>query len=214
MSSDRQITLAVVLFPGFEPLDVIGPIEIFGMAPEINIYYVAEVAGSVKGAVGNVQLHAQFSFQDVVSGAVPVPAWLLVPGGFGTRTEVTNNQMLNFLRHVGPQVELCMSVCTGTSLLAASGLLDGRKATTNKRVFEWVITNSSNVEWIRAARWVQDGKFVTSSGVTAGMDMAVRVLKDMLGTERAEQAALHTEYLPSTDSTLDPFADPAFVPPV
>jgi putative intracellular protease/amidase len=210
----RQVTLGVLLFPGFEPLDVIGPVELFACAAEVSIVFISERPGSIPASKGSVQLIASTSFDDILSEKQPVPDWLLVPGGVGTRMEVKNPSILQFVSAVGPKASLCMSVCTGTALLAASGILDGFKATSNKRAFDWVASNSDKVKWERQARWVHDGNFVTSSGVSAGMDMAVYVLKATLGEERASEIAAYVEYLPATDAAADPFADLSFKPKV
>jgi putative intracellular protease/amidase len=96
---------------------------------------------------------------------------MLVPGGIGTRREVQTALLLDWLRQRAAQAEIVSSVCTGAALLARAGLLDGRRATSNKLSFKWVTEQGPAVEWIlRQARWVEDGKFATSSGVSAGID--------------------------------------------
>lgn len=80
--------------------------------------------------------------------------------------------------------------------------------------WEWVTSTGPKVQWVRAARWVADGPFLTSSGVTAGTDMAVAVLKTQLGSEVAGAAAKYNEYLPNTEADVDPFAEVGFVPDV
>jgi transcriptional regulator GlxA family with amidase domain len=99
-----------------------------------------------------------------------------------------------------------MTVCTGTAILAKAGVLDGRKATTNKMLFEWVSAQGPKVEWIKAARWVEDGKFVTSSGVSAGMDMALAVIAQLTSKQVSETLAVATEYEWHQDASWDPFA--------
>ncbi len=89
--------------------------------------------------------------------------------------------------------------------MAKTGLLDFKNATTNKIAFDWVITNGPNVNWIRKARWVVDGKFYTSSGVTAGMDMTLDFLKDLHGVDVARQVAEQIEYEWTEDSKNDSF---------
>ena len=79
-------------------------------------------------------------------------------------------------------------------MLAKTGLLDGKKATSNKKAFDWVITQVENVNWIRKARWTKDGKFYTSAGVSAGMDMTLGFLVDMHGIEFARKTAFEIEY--------------------
>jgi transcriptional regulator GlxA family with amidase domain len=105
------------------------------------------------------------------------------------------------------------AVIAGSALLAAAGLLDGLKATSNKVAFDTFIRPlRPQVQWVRQARWVHDGMFVTSSGVTAGTDMALYVVKTVVGQAAAAAAASRLEYIPQTDAEGDPFADSRFVP--
>jgi transcriptional regulator GlxA family with amidase domain len=98
---------------------------------------------------------------------------ILVPGGFGARNPPP--ELMDYLRRDGaaPSLEFLLSVCTGSALLAQAGLLDGKKATSNKRSFEWVKSQGPKVEWVHKARWVVDGSIWTSSGVAAGIDMTL-----------------------------------------
>jgi transcriptional regulator GlxA family with amidase domain len=197
----EQRSLAVVLFPEFELLDVFGPLEMFGaLQGLVTIHTCAEKAGTVASAQGP-QAVAEQDFR-----SAPACDLLLVPGGIGTRVEVENVALLDFLRRQSASAEVVMSVCTGAALLAAAGLLDGRRATTNKRVFAWVAAQGPRVRWVEQARWVEDGKFVTSSGVSAGMDMALAVISRLFGTALAEQIAFGTEYEWHRDPSWDPFA--------
>jgi hypothetical protein len=91
-------------------------------------------------------------------------------------------------------------------LLARAGLLDGRRATTNKQVFEWPVSQGPRVNWVRQARWVEDGKFVTSSGISAGIDMALAVIGRRYGGDAAEAIAVAMEYEWHRDPLWDPFA--------
>ncbi len=198
---DKQRTLGVVLFPEFELLDVFGPLEMFGaLYGMVQIVMLAEKRGEVASAQGPRAV-AEQDWR-----AAPALDLLLVPGGIGTRNVVENAALLDFLRERAAAAEVVMSVCTGAALLAAAGLLDGRRATTNKRVFAWVAAQGPNVHWVEQARWVEDGKFVTSSGVTAGMDMALAVIARLFGADVAEQVALGTEYEWHRDPSWDPFA--------
>ena len=98
-----------------------------------------------------------------------------------------------------------MTVCTGTALLARTGLLDGKNATSNKRAFEWVMGQGPEVIWIKKARWVVDGKYYTASGVSAGIDMTLGFLKDQYGQIFAEDIAFKIEYTWHQDKDNDPF---------
>ncbi len=201
MSDTTPRRLGAVLFPGFELLDVFGPLEMFGhLGGLIDITTVAGHAGPVASAQ-HVRAVADCGFADA-----PRFDLLLVPGGIGTRAEVDNAAMLDFLRAQVPQAELTMTVCTGTALPARAGLLDGRRATTNKAVFHWVAEQGPKVEWVRAARWVEDGAFFTSSGVSAGMDMALAAIARLIGPDTADALATGTEYDWHRDASWDPFA--------
>lgn len=201
MSTKQTRTLGAVLFPGFELLDVFGPLEMFGvLTGMIEIAVVAEKPGPVKSAQGpETMAHHGFDL-------CPHLDLILVPGGIGTRAEVDNPAMLDFLRRRVPEAEIAMTVCTGTALFARAGLLDGRRATTNKMVFQWVTEQGPNVDWVRAARWVEDGPFATSSGVSAGMDMSLAVIARLYGEDVAKTVAVGTEYEWHRDASWDPFA--------
>ena len=193
--------LAALVFPGFELLDLFGPLELFGFLDrEIEITIVSEHGGPVASAQGprvmTDQTLDQGSDYDLI----------LVPGGRGTRAEVRNQPLLRWIGNAGKEAEIVMSVCTGAALLASAGLLDGRRATTNKIAFKWVARTAKQTDWIACARWVEDGKFWTSSGVSAGMDMALAVIERLQGPEEADQAAIYAEYDWHKDPDRDPFA--------
>lgn len=199
MSKLRSI--GVVVFDEFELLDVFGPLEMYGMAPEsFEIHMVAEKAGTVASKQG------PRSVVDHDFGEERPYDILLVPGGRGTRTEVDNPALLEWLRTQSAAAEYVTSVCTGSALLAKAGVLDGLQATTNKRAFSWASSQSDKVRWKKEARWVEDGKFFTSSGVSAGMDMTLALIARLLGRKNAEQIALWTEYEWHSDAGWDPFA--------
>ena len=203
MNEERPRRIGALLFPGFELLDIFGPLEMFSgliMWSEAEIAVVAEQAGPVPSAQGP-ECVATFGFADC-----PPLDLLLVPGGDGTREQAENPALMSFLRETYPNLELLASICTGAGLLAAAGLLDGRRATTNKQVFGWPVSQGPRTEWVPAARWVEDGNVVTASGVAAGMDMALRLVERLAGTEMAQRTAEYTEYEWHRDSTWDPFA--------
>jgi len=103
---------------------------------------------------------------------------LLIPGGMGTRKLVEDKSFINHLKNLSEKAIYVLSVCTGSALLAKTGLLKGKNATSNKMAFDWVCGIDCDVSWVRQARWVSDGKFYTSSGVTAGMDMTLGFIAD------------------------------------
>jgi transcriptional regulator GlxA family with amidase domain len=199
--TDRPRTLGVVLFPDFESLDVFGPVEMFGnLTGLVNVTMVAREAGPVRTAQGPRVI------ADHGIASCPPLDLVMVPGGVGTREAIADTALLAWLRAVAASAELVMSVCTGTELLAQAGLLDGRRATTNKMLFTRLESEWPAVQWVREARWVEDGKFVTSSGVSAGMDMALAVIGTLIGPQASEALATGTEYEWHRDAGWDPFA--------
>lgn len=197
-----QRTLGVLLFPGFELLDAAGPMELWGnMERAIRLVTVAKQAGEVKSAQG-VRLVADHSFADS-----PKLDFILVPGGMSAFQVLKDAETLDFVRARSKEAELTMSVCNGASILAATGILDGRSATTNKAFWDTCIAAGPKVKWVHKARWVDDGNVVTSSGVSAGMDMTLHVIARFFGLKTAERLANVTEYEWHRDASWDPFAD-------
>ncbi len=194
--------IGALVFPGFEVLDLFGPIEMFGMLSEqFDIQIVAESGTSVASGQGPAAL-VNNSFDDGQDYDL-----LLVPGGSGTRAAVDNQPLLDWIRRSCAAAEIVMSVCTGSALLAKAGVLDGKRATTNKRAFDWVCSQSPDVDWVAQARWVEDENVFTSSGVSAGMDMSLAVISRLCGADAAKQAALGAEYEWHDNPDWDPFAE-------
>jgi transcriptional regulator GlxA family with amidase domain len=195
----RQI--GVLLFPEFELLDVFGPLEMFGMLDEhFAIRLVAERERTIASAQGPRSVVDDL-FAD--EGSYDI---LLVPGGRGTRREVGNPELLRWLAAKAAAASWVASVCTGSALLAKAGLLDGLPATTNKLAFEWVRSQGPGVNWQKRARWVETGKFFTSSGVSAGIDMSLALIARIVGEAAARQAADWAEYSWHNEADNDPFA--------
>lgn len=192
--------VAILLFGEFETLDVFGPVEIFGrLKDDYKVKFYSLPGGAISNSHG-VAINTS-KLEEIKEGA----DIFLIPGGYGTRTEVANDPLIKFIRQISEVSGYVLTVCTGTALLARTGLLDFKKATSNKRAFDWVMTNGENVHWVRKARWVVDGKFHTSSGVTAGMDMTLDFIKGVNGIETARRVADEIEYAWSEESTDDPF---------
>jgi transcriptional regulator GlxA family with amidase domain len=201
MTDQATRTLGALLYEDFELLDLFGPLEMFGnMQGAVQVRTVADRQGLVRSAQGP-RVHADHGLEDC-----PPLDLLLVPGGIGTRAQVDDVRLIDWLRGRSGELEVAMTVCTGSALLAAAGLLDGRRATTNKMFFAWPETTWPAVRWVREARWVEDGKFWTSSGVAAGIDMALAVVSRLAGQQTADFLATATEYDWHRDAGWDPFA--------
>lgn len=193
--------IGALIFPGFELLDLYGPLQMFGMLKdEFEIHLVAEQEGSVACNQGPSSV-ATRSFNSGLNYDV-----ILVPGGAGTRKEVFNAALLAWIIKASTNAEYVLSVCTGSALLAKAGVLDRRRATTNKSAFAWVTDQGPNVDWQQKARWVEDGKFITASGVSAGMNMTLGALSKMLGEPVARDIERWCEYTWNADPNEDPFA--------
>ena len=229
----RTLSIGVVLFPGFEPLDVYGPVELLvslSSLVKMTVAFVSFAPGPVNsrytrfaaapgappadfGAVLGTSTLATHAFTDA-----PALDAVLVPGGTGTRARVEHRDdpargsgaVEDFLRGRAGRADYVLGVCTGSALLARAGLLDGRRATTNKAAWGWVTGPGSdhnpNVTWVPSARWVVDGRVWTSSGVAAGMDMAYAFAKQAYGADLADRAANIMEYAPHQDPDWDPFS--------
>ena len=202
--------VAVVLFEGFTVLDVYGPVQAFAAAGVrtgdgayhrfFQIVTAAREPGPVRSGEGPATV-ADYSFEDLENCDI-----LLIPGGIGTRQMVDDAAFIELIARASGDSEMTATVCTGAALLARSGLLDQRPATSNKLAWDWVKEQGANVLWKRHARWVDDGDIVTSSGVSAGTDMALALIARLHGREIAEQAARRMEYIWIDDPANDPFA--------
>lgn len=194
--------VAILLFNDFETLDVFGPVEILGRLKdyyEISFYSLSGVI--IKNSHG-VSIITE-NINDIKSG-VDI---FLIPGGFGTRKEVDNILLIDKIREISQSSKFVLTVCTGSALLAKTGLLDNKKATSNKKAFNWVTTQGKNVQWIKKARWTIDDKYYTSSGVSAGMDMILGFLNDRHGIEFARKVAFEIEYNWQENKDYDNFHD-------
>jgi len=206
--SEKTLQLGAILYPGFEMLDLFGPLEMFSLLDpaQLTINMIAQQVGPVTAATGlNIEngpkVLADFDFEN----APPLDI-LLLPGGFGTLPELDNQVMLDFLATRAKQAQITTSVCSGSALLAKAGVLDGHRATSNKQLFALAVAQSDNVEWVEAARWVDDGPVVTASGVSAGTDMALAMIQRLFGEETANNIMSSAEYTWHRNADSDPFA--------
>lgn len=193
--------VSIVLFDRFELLDVFGPVELLSIIDDrIALEFLGPQAGPVRSGQG-VQVVAGTSFHDA-----GVPDIVMVPGGGGTRPLVEDDEFLAWLHDWASPASLVTSVCTGSAVLAAAGLLDGHRATSNKAAFEWVTSVRPTIDWVPQARWVQDGDRWTSSGVAAGMDMTAALIAHLFGPDLAQAATTFAELDVHSDPDWDPFA--------
>lgn len=193
--------LGMVLFEGFELLDVFGPLEMFGMLKDrVEIVMLAEKAGPVKSGAGPAAV------ADMAFAEAPELDILMIPGGIGTRREVNSAPFLSAVAALAQAAPQVATICTGSGVLAKTGLLDGVRATSNKMAWAWVTAQGAKVLWTPRARWVEDGKYISSSGVSAGTDMALGLIAKMYGKDMARWVAHRAEYRWNEDAGDDPFA--------
>ena len=198
--ANEKLEIAFLLFNDYETLDVFGPAEIFGRLVD---HYTLNFYSLDGGIITN--RHGVPIMTKKISAMSGTPFAFLVPGGMGTRIEVENEQLIEDIRTISAASTYVLSVCTGSALLAKAGLLNDRQATSNKRAFSWVVTNGPKVKWDKQARWSVDGNYYTSSGVSAGMDMALGFLADRHGLEFARNVAWEIEYHWMEDMDNDTF---------
>ncbi|MBT5434373.1 MAG: DJ-1/PfpI family protein [Alphaproteobacteria bacterium] len=187
-------TVAIYIFEGFEPLDAVGPFEAFISAETADgeAYFDVGMVGQTEApvaGVGGLLVTSRWSFE-----TMPKVDILLVPGGGGTRALVDQPVIVEWVKQKNNEVELMLSVCTGAQVLAAAGLLAGKKATTHWNTYDWLRRIEPTVEIQEGARWADNGRIVCSSGVSAGIDMALHIIERELGPGLAAHAARSMEY--------------------
>ena len=199
------ITVGILIFDQVEVLDVAGPFEVFSVArlnekrryiepSPFRVLLLGEKPEQVL-AVGGLRL-----IPDVTFDNCPELDLLIVPGGWGTRIEINDVKFLDRIADIVARTKLTASVCTGSSLLGRAGLLDGREATTHWRAFDFLRKASPKVKIRKDVRFTLIEPIFTSAGVSAGIDLALRIVSHFFGTEIGMATARHMEYpYPQTD---------------
>lgn len=191
--------VGIVIFPEVEVLDFCGPYEVFSVvrlnedrrreeSSPFQVLLVAETLVAVEAAGGMRVL------PDCTLADCPQLDILVAPGGWGTRWQIQNETLIGWLSQRGRQVETLASVCTGALLLGKAGLLDGRRATTHWRSLAWLRESFPLVTVEEHLRVVEDGHILTSAGISAGIDLALKVVARYFGEAVAQATARHMEY--------------------
>jgi putative intracellular protease/amidase len=216
-SFPRTLRIGILVFDGFEPIDVWGFVEAFSISRFLGASYDSPPPYPFELALISNQGKPD------KKGAAPAPVksingprvapdlfrdealkqkfdLLMIPGGAGTRVLLGDDHpgekkaLLEWVRAMDKRVGLMTSICTGAAVLAAAGLLDGKPAATNHAAFGWVAGFGLNVLWDNVSRWVDAGRYVTSAGVSSGTDMGFYLVKRLAGRAVAEVAAQSAEY--------------------
>ncbi len=180
--------IVILLYEGFTALDAIGPYEVLRSVPGWEVEFVASQRGEVRTDSGAVGLTADSSLEEVGE-----PEIVLVPGGMGTRKKMADEEILAWLRRVDGTSKWTTSVCTGSLLLAAAGLLEGKRATGH---WAWLEPLKEFGAEPVGGRYVEDGKVITAAGVSAGIDMALYLVGREVGPDVAQAIQLGIEYDP------------------
>ncbi|CAL9657646.1 DJ-1/PfpI family protein [Streptomyces sp. enrichment culture] len=180
--------IAILLFDRFTALDAVGPYETLGRLPDAKTVFVAERTGPVRTDTGNLAITADRTLADT-----PSPDIVVVPGGPGQDPQMENGALLDWLRAADATSTWTTSVCTGSLLLAAAGLLEGRRATSHWLALDHLKRFGAEPT---GERVVTDGKYVTAAGVSSGIDMGLTLLGRIAGDEHAQAVQLLTEYDP------------------
>ena len=217
----QQQRIGILVFDGFEPIDVFGFAEPFAIARYPGQRYGSKLPFPFE----TVLIAKQVEKVTSMNGPSVMPDWdfaqalrepldvLMVPGGGGTESQLNDHEVLEWMRAMdkrgdATEVRIIASVCTGAAVLAACGFLDGLPAATNHDAFSWVARYGPKVLWDNVARWVDAGRYVTSAGVSAGTDLGFYLVSRLAGRAVAETAAISAEY----DWHRDPY-QPIVYPP-
>jgi transcriptional regulator GlxA family with amidase domain len=198
--------VGILIFPDVAVLDFCGPFEVFSVArldearrreepSPYEVVLVAERPGVVV-ASGGLKVVPDHTLEEC-----PPLDVLVVPGGWGTRREIANERLIAWIAGRGPKVETVASVCTGSMLLGQAGLLDGRRATTHWKALDWMRASFPAITVVEDQHVVEEGDVLTSAGISAGIDLALRVVARHHGEAVARATARHMEYPYPEDNT-------------
>ncbi|KAI8264564.1 amidohydrolase [Colletotrichum sp. SAR11_239] len=228
LAVEKPLNFGIVVFPAFQALDVFGPLDALNLLSrsyEMNLSVIAETLEPVStkqipgaqqqpGAIPATGPAVPAANSDFGQTILPTHTFqtappldvLIVPGGQGTRYAGIRAS-IDFIKGRFPQLQYLITVCTGAGVAARAGVLDGKRATTNKLSWEQTIALRPEVNWVHKARWVEDGNVWTSSGISAGIDVTFAWIAAVYGKDLAKNIADRMEYTPVEDSSWDPFAD-------
>jgi transcriptional regulator GlxA family with amidase domain len=205
----------MLLFPAFESLDVFGPLDALqtlSRSYKMDLALISSTLDPVTTKPRSLSMNPENStfFQSVVpthtlESAPPLDV-LIVPGGLGTRAPDLNST-IHWIAKTYPTLKYLITVCTGAGLAAQSGVLDGKKATTNKASWASTVKLGPKVHWVSHARWTVDGNIWTSSGISASIDVTLAFIDKVYGSNVAKELAYTMEYERHEDPSWDPFAN-------
>ena len=181
--------IAILIYNGITMLDAIGPYEVLSNLPDVEIFFVAKKRGLIKADTGFVTLKAKYNFKDISNADI-----LIIPGSTISFIDVIKDEKtLEWIKKIDATTQLTTSVCSGSIILAKAGLLDGLHATSHWKTIP--LLKDYNAIF-KTDRVVKDGKYITSAGVSAGIDMAFMICDDLVGEDQTRAIQLVLEYDP------------------
>jgi len=191
--------VGILIFENVEVLDFCGPFEVFSVTrldeekrreepSPFNVFLVAQTKDPIV-TTGGMKVLPDYDFDDCPSLNI-----LVVPGGWGTRKEMNNGRLLSWIAECAKQAETLTSVCTGALLLGMAGLLEGKRATTHWGSLDWMQERFPATQVEKQMHFVEEGNLITSAGISAGIDMALKVVTRYFGETVARSTAKYMEY--------------------
>ncbi|KAH8552018.1 DJ-1/PfpI family protein [Umbelopsis sp. PMI_123] len=223
MSKSLPKSFGVLLFPGFALLDACGPMEMLnGLSSAVPLELSMIAVDSLEPVSTTVPIESipeemRASFENYIPSisqkivpthtleTCPPLDVLIIPGGFGVPGATADPRVRKFVAE--SKAQTIITICNGAAILAATGLLDGRKATTNKWWYKDVTSVRPQVHWVHKARWVHDERFWSSSGISAGLDVIAAFMRETYGPQIGQLVPDILEYTPELNSDNDPFVD-------
>ena len=191
--ADAPKNVAILLYDGVQIIDYTGPYEVLGQVRGFRVYTVSETGKTLTTAMG-MSVNPKHDF-----ASAPAPDILVVPGG-NAEAAYTNPRVVAWVKEQAAGAEYVMSVCNGAFILAKAGLLDGKKATTFYGLIDELRTFAPKTEVVRDQRFVDNGKVITTAGLSSGIDGALHLVSKIRGEAKARAVALHIEYDWNPDS--------------
>ena len=185
-----RVHVAIPLFPKFTALDAVGPYEVLQRVPTFDITFLGHARGEVRSENGMLALTADATFEEL-----PEPDVIVFPGGVGTRVLERDERVLDWVRHAHAGSRCTTSVCTGSLVLGAAGLLEGLTATTHWACYRELAAHGAEPTPERVVAHL-DRRIITAAGVSSGIDMALRLVELLVDRTAAEAAQLMIEYDP------------------
>ncbi|VBB77123.1 Putative protein of unknown function [Podospora comata] len=217
-SEEPPTHYGVLLIRAFQPLDIYGPLDTLQLLAHnrhLTLTLLSRTLLPVTSEPASAMMNTHRStFWPTISPTHTLTSppsnlqVLIIPGGPGARSPDLGPEIA-FIRSVFPKLQYLITICTGSGIAAQSGVLDGRRATTNKAAWNSMTAMGPKVKWVAPARWVEDGKVWSSSGVTAGIDLIYEFIKQKYpnGTALTKRFGEVTEYEPETDWRADPWSE-------